>query len=88
VGEWTGSHPSRHLLGECRGIAIAQQLRQQGYAAEVVFLTVHEDSDFVSAATCGGRRYVIKSRMEVDLGPALKAVISHRIFISPPLRDQ
>jgi DNA-binding NarL/FixJ family response regulator len=74
-------------MGDCSGIEIAQQLREQGYAGEIVFLTVHEDPDFVSAAIgAGGRGYVIKSRMNVDLGLAVKAVLSHRIFVSYPLK--
>jgi DNA-binding NarL/FixJ family response regulator len=76
-------------MGERSGIEIAQRLREQGYSGEIVFLTVHEDPDFVTAAIgVGGRGYVIKSRMNVDLGNALKAVLAHRIFISPPLRHE
>jgi PleD family two-component response regulator len=75
-------------MGEHSGIEIAQQLREQGYMGEIVFLTVHEDPDFVSAAIgAGGRGYVIKSRMNVDLGLAVKAVLSHQIFVSSPLHD-
>jgi DNA-binding NarL/FixJ family response regulator len=75
-------------MGECSGIEIAQQLREQGYVGEIVFLTVHEDPDFVSAAIgAGGRGYVIKSRMNVDLGLAVKSALSHQIFVSPPLHD-
>jgi DNA-binding NarL/FixJ family response regulator len=75
-------------MGKRSGIEIARQLREQGYVGEIVFLTVHEDPDFVSAAIgAGGRGYVIKSHMKVDLGLAVKAVLSHRIFISPPLQD-
>jgi len=70
-------------MGECSGIEIAQQLREQGYAGEIVFLTVHEDPEFVRAAIgAGGRGYVIKSRMNVDLGLAVKAALSHQVFIS------
>lgn len=70
-------------MGERSGIEIARQLQEQGYAGEIVFLTVHEDPDFVSAAIgAGGRGYVIKSLMNVDLGLAVKAVLSHRVFIS------
>jgi DNA-binding NarL/FixJ family response regulator len=76
-------------MGECNGIEIARQLHERGYAGEILFLTVHEDPDFVSAAIgAGGRGYVIKSRMNVDLGLAVKAVLSHRIFISAPLQDE
>ena len=75
-------------MGECSGIEIARQLREHGYVGEIVFLTVHEDPDFVSAAIgAGGRGYVIKSRMNVDLGLAVKSVLSHQIFISPSLHD-
>jgi len=75
-------------MGEHSGIEIAQQLREQGYMGEIVFLTVHEDPDFVSAAIgAGGRGYVIKSRMNIDLGLAVKAALSHQIFVSSPLHD-
>ena len=76
-------------MGECNGIEIARQLRERGYTGEVLFLTVHEDPDFVNAAIgAGGRGYVIKSRMNVDLRSAVKAVLSHRIFVSAPLQDE
>jgi DNA-binding NarL/FixJ family response regulator len=76
-------------MGACSGIEIAQRLRDQGYSGEIVFLTVHEDPDFVSAAIgAGGRGYVIKSRMNVDLKLAVKSVLSHRIFVSTPLQDE
>jgi DNA-binding NarL/FixJ family response regulator len=74
-------------LGECNGIEIARQLCERGYSGEILFLTVHEDPDFVNAAIgAGGRGYVIKSRMSVDLKSAVQAVLSHRIFISDPLQ--
>jgi DNA-binding NarL/FixJ family response regulator len=75
-------------MGVRNGIEIAQHLREQGYSGEIVFLTVHEDPDFVSAAiSAGGRGYVIKSRMNVDLALAIRSVLSHRIFVSPPFQD-
>jgi DNA-binding NarL/FixJ family response regulator len=75
-------------MGECSGIEIARRLQERGYAGEIVFLTVHEDPEFVSAAMgAGGRGYVIKSRMNVDLRLAVKTVLSHRVFISTFLED-
>jgi len=75
-------------FGECSGIEIARRLQEQGYAGEIVFLTVHEDREFVNAAIgAGGRGYVIKSRMNVDLGPAIQAVLSRRVFISTLQQD-
>jgi len=74
-------------MGNHSGIEIAQRLRAQGYAKEIIFLTVHEDPDFVTAAIgAGGRAYVTKPRMTEDLGLAVKSVLSHRVFISAPLK--
>ena len=76
-------------MGERSGIDIAHRLQEQGYMGEIVFLTVHEDPAFVSAAMgAGGRGYVIKSRMNTDLGSAVRAVLARRIFISPPLQQE
>ena len=74
-------------IGDCNGIEIGRQLCEQGYVGEIIFLTVHEDRDFVRAAIgAGGRGYVVKARMNVDLRLAVKAVLSGRIFISPSLQ--
>jgi DNA-binding NarL/FixJ family response regulator len=73
-------------MGECSGIEIARRLREQGYVGEIVFLTVHEDPDFVTAAIgAGGRGYVVKSRMSSDLGLAVEAALAQRVFVSAPL---
>jgi DNA-binding NarL/FixJ family response regulator len=69
------------------GDAVCEEV--QGYAGEIVFLTVHEDPDFVGAALgAGGRAYVIKSRMNIDLGLAVKAVLSKQVFVSSPLHAE
>lgn len=73
-------------MGECSGIDVARKLQQRGYNGSVVFLTVHEDLEFVSAAMgAGARGYVVKSRMSLDLQAAVKAVSAKRFFISPCL---
>jgi DNA-binding NarL/FixJ family response regulator len=41
-------------MGARSGIEIAERLRKKGYAGEIVFLTVHEDPNFVSAAIGAG----------------------------------
>ena len=66
------------------GIDAAHELRKSGCAARFVFLTVHEDPVFVHACLAeGGLGYVIKSRLAVDLVPAInEAMLGHR-FISP-----
>lgn len=69
------------------GIETAHQLRERGSNSKIVFLTVHEDQDFLEAALdAGGSAYVVKSRMTSDLIPAIEAAMDGRLFISPPFR--
>lgn len=76
-------------MGEHSGIEIARQLRREGYSGQIVFLSIHEDPDFIGAAIgAGGRGYVFKSRMNTDLGLALQSVLSSQIFISPQGKDK
>lgn len=65
------------------GIETATRLKQSGSTAKVVFLTIHEDPDFVQAALeAGALGYVVKRRMMSDLRPALKEALAGRIFVS------
>ena len=66
------------------GIALALQLKDAGIAVRIVFLTVHNDPDYVRAAlAAGAAAYVVKTRLSLDLLPALEAAIGGRRFISP-----
>ena len=68
------------------GIDAARQLKQSGTTAKIIFLTVHEDPDFVQAAlAAGGSGYVVKSRLATDLLRAMQAVLEDRRFISPSI---
>jgi len=65
------------------GIETATRLKQSGSSAKIVFLTIHEDSDFLQAALkAGALGYVIKRRMVSDLRLAIKEALAGRIFIS------
>jgi DNA-binding NarL/FixJ family response regulator len=65
------------------GIDAAKQMRRRGSKARIVFLTVHEDTDILAAAkTAGGQGYVLKSRLGVDLIPAINEVLAGRDFVS------
>lgn len=65
------------------GIETATRLRESGSSAKIVFLTIHEDMDFVQAALkTGASGYVIKQQMITDLGPAIREALAGRIFIS------
>ena len=70
-------------MPELDGIETANQLKENGSKAKVIFLTVHEDSDFLQAALkTGASGYVIKRRMASDLNRAVKEALAGRIFIS------
>ncbi len=66
------------------GIEAARMLKASGSKAQIVFLTVHEDPDFVRAALeLGALGYVVKSRMASDLCAAIQMALTGGSFISP-----
>jgi DNA-binding NarL/FixJ family response regulator len=76
-------------MGKICGIDIARQLRDSGCSAKIVFLTVHEDADFMNAAIgAGGSAYVVKPRLSLDLLTAINAVLSNKLFVSASLLNE
>lgn len=68
------------------GIEVAQKLKELGNTARIVFLTVHDDPDFVRASLATGAfGYVVKPRLATDLVHAIREALADRIFISPSL---
>ncbi|HUL99996.1 MAG TPA: response regulator transcription factor [Mycobacterium sp.] len=68
------------------GLHAAVHLREKGCRIPIVFLTVHEDDEFVRAArAAGGLGYVLKSRMATDLVPAIRAALNGLPFVSKPI---
>jgi len=68
------------------GIEAARRLKQSGCRAKLVFLTVHEDPDYVRAALrAGGSAYVIKARLASDLVPAVHEALGGNRFVSPTI---
>ena len=66
------------------GIVVASQLVRSGHHVAIVFLTMHEDADYVrSAMDAGANGYVVKPRLASDLEPALRAALAGQRFISP-----
>lgn len=66
------------------GLEVASQLHRTGLKAAVVFLTVHDEEEFVAAAhEAGGIGYVVKSRLASDLVPAVREAVEGRSFVSP-----
>jgi DNA-binding NarL/FixJ family response regulator len=71
------------------GIEAARRLKKCGNTARIVFLTVHEDPDFVRASLATGAfGYVVKPRVGTDLVVAIREALAGRIFISPPLSKE
>jgi DNA-binding NarL/FixJ family response regulator len=74
-------------LGDLTGFEVARRLKDSGCPAKIIFLTVHEDIDFVTAAfDIGVSGYVFKSRVTEDLTRAIDAVSNGGQFVSinPP----
>ena len=71
------------------GIEVARRLRQNGSPAQVIFLTIHEDRDFLRAALdTGARGYVVKRSLASDLPTAIREVLAGRTFVSSSLVHQ
>jgi DNA-binding NarL/FixJ family response regulator len=69
------------------GIDAARQLKTEGFKGKIVFLTVHNDRDYVHAAQAAGAHgYVVKNRLATDLIPAIHDVMAGAPFVSPVLR--
>ena len=55
------------------GIRVAQAIRDAGLKSRILFLTAHDEDDYITAAREIGSGYVLKCRMGVDLRKALEA---------------
>ena len=58
------------------GIEVAQRIKKSDSQMKIVFLTLHDDSDFRDAALQTGEGYVTKARMGRELLPAIKEVLA------------
>ena len=68
------------------GVEAATRLKACGSASKLIFLTIHEDPDFlVAALKAGASGYVVKPRMASDLRAAIKGVLAGRTYISSSL---
>jgi DNA-binding NarL/FixJ family response regulator len=73
-------------MGIMNGLEAARLLRRIGSTAKIVFLTVHNDQDFVEEAfSAGAVGYVIKPRLGTDLLVAVREAVMGHTFVSPDL---
>jgi DNA-binding NarL/FixJ family response regulator len=69
-------------MGELNGFEITRQLKLDQCPTKIIFLTVHEELEFIRAAfDAGASGYVFKSRMNTDLRTAINTVQDGRVFI-------
>lgn len=69
-------------MGELNGFEITRLLRSGLCQSKIIFLTVHEELEFIRAAfDAGASGYVFKSRMNTDLPLAIKSVLNNKVFL-------
>jgi len=72
------------MMPELTGIEAAHTLKEAGSTAKIVFLTVHEEAEFVQACFAeGGSGYVTKSRLRTDLVSAINEGLRGHRFVPP-----
>ena len=65
------------------GLQTAAQLMSKKCRTRIVFLTVHDDQDYVDAAFAAvASGYVTKSQVTTDLVPAIREVLSGQTYVS------
>jgi DNA-binding NarL/FixJ family response regulator len=70
------------------GLQAASALRDKNCRAKIIFLTIHEDSDFVRAAfAAGASGYVTKARLSTDLALAIRQAVQGRTYLSSSLEQ-
>lgn len=73
-------------LPDMTGFEVLRRLKREGVTAKVIFLTVHENIDFVRAAfDLDVSGYVFKSRISSDLVEAIRTVSAGGRFSSAEL---
>src|SRR5687768_7034188 len=74
-------------MGMLNGLEAARLLTRTMSKAKIVFLTVHQDQEFVEEAfSIGALGYVVKPRLGTDLLLAVREALMGRAFVSPDLK--
>lgn len=69
-------------MGEMNGFEVTRLLKGDMCTSKIIFLTVHEELEFIRAAfDAGASGYVFKSRMNTDLYTAINTVHNGKVFI-------
>ena len=63
------------------GLEVAAALRRQGSAVAIVFVSAHDDAEFIEVAqSAGALGYVFKPRLTIDLAEAVLAASAGRAW--------
>jgi DNA-binding NarL/FixJ family response regulator len=69
------------------GVQAAVRIREINTSTKILFLTIQENEEYVSAAfAAGASGYVTKRRILSDLAHAIREIAEGRTFLSPTLR--
>ena len=69
------------------GIEVATHLQTSSNGTKILFLTIHEEPEYISAALASGAMgYVTKRQIANDLKRGIREVFACRTFLSPSLR--
>jgi DNA-binding NarL/FixJ family response regulator len=70
-------------MPEMDGMHAALEVKQIGSSTKIIFLSMHQEEDYVAAALqAGAHGYVFKSRLRADLLVAIEQVFAGSVFIS------
>jgi DNA-binding NarL/FixJ family response regulator len=87
LDKWPAAQPDVVVidvsLSSCSGFDAVGRLRAAGCRAAIVFLSVHEEPEFVHAAwEAGGLGYVAKRDVGCGLVPAVRAALRGHRYVS------
>jgi DNA-binding NarL/FixJ family response regulator len=70
-------------MPELDGFAAAREMKQYACSTRIVFLTLYDDDDYISAAVeSGALGYVLKCFVHSDLIPAIESALAGHYFVS------
>src|ERR1700735_4628976 len=70
------------------GLQAARRIQKTNSRVKIIFLTIHEERDFIAAAfSAGATGYVTKRRLSIDLVPAIEEALKGHTFVSNSTRS-
>jgi DNA-binding NarL/FixJ family response regulator len=77
------------MMPGLNGLEVARQLEKKVPSTRVVILSMHANEAYVvEALRAGASGYVLKQSPGNELGQAIRAVMTGRRYLSPPLSDE